>query len=115
MRPRKSTVQLKQFHVNEKQRQLNLVKTMLSELEHSKLELQNAVEIEEKRSGVSDPSKMTYSSLAKSLRDRMANIEQSIADLTFKVEAAEEALEEVQLEYTRAVDLEVRESSLMRA
>lgn len=115
MRQRKSTLHLKQFRVREKGRQRDQLALMIQGLEQSKLDLEQGIRVEEQRTKISDPTRIEYSPLAKSLRGRMENIDQSIAELKAQMDMIEIELEDAQIEYQRVAEIEARDTVSMRA
>ena len=116
MKSRESLVRLKEFQVKEKRRQLSQLQMMMSEFERMSKELESQIAIEEKKSGISDPSHFAYPTFAKAARQRADNLLVSIRELKVQQDAAELALEEVEAEYAKAAALEERDNAVrMRA
>lgn len=109
MKSRESLVRLKEFQVSEKRRQLQQLQLMMSEFERMAKELENQIAIEEKKSGISDPSHFAYPTFAKAARQRADNLQVSIRELKIQQEAAELALEEVEAEFAKAAAIEERD------
>ncbi|MFD1328244.1 flagellar export protein FliJ [Mycoplana ramosa] len=112
MKPRESLVRLKEFQVKEKRRQLSQLQMMMSEFERMSKELESQIAIEEKKSGISDPSHFAYPTFAKAARQRADNLLVSIRELKVQQDAAEIALEEVEAEYAKAAALEERDNAV---
>ena len=112
MKSRDSLVRLKEFQVNEKRRQLQQLQQMMSEFERMSKELESQIAIEEKKSGISDPSHFAYPTFAKAARQRADNLQVSIKELRMQEEALEQSLEEMQAEYARAAALEERDGAI---
>lgn len=112
MKPRESLVRLKEFQVKEKRRQLSQLQMMMSEFERMSKELESQIAIEEKKSGISDPSHFAYPTFAKAARQRADNLLVSIRELKVQQDAAELALEEVEAEYAKAAALEERDNAV---
>ncbi|MDR6758915.1 flagellar export protein FliJ [Mycoplana sp. BE70] len=112
MKPRESLVRLKEFQVKEKRRQLSQLQMMMSEFERMSKELESQIAIEEKKSGISDPSHFAYPTFAKAARQRADNLLVSIRELKVQQDAAELALEEVEAEYAKATALEERDNAV---
>ncbi|MGF0540340.1 flagellar export protein FliJ [Agrobacterium sp. ES01] len=108
MKSRESLVRLKEFQVTEKRRQLQQLQTMMSEFDRMAKELENQISIEEKKSGISDPSHFAYPTFAKAARQRADNLQVSIRELKVQQDAAELSLEEAEAEYEKAAALEER-------
>ncbi|SMC40204.1 flagellar export protein FliJ [Rhizobium sp. RU36D] len=112
MKSRESLVRLKEFQVTEKRRQLQQLQLMMSEFERMAKELENQIAIEEKKSGISDPSHFAYPTFAKAARQRADNLQVSIRELRVQQEAAELSLEEVEAEFAKAAALEERDGQV---
>lgn len=112
MKSRESLVRLKAFQLNERQRQLVQIQTMMAELERMAAELEVQIQAEEKRAGITDPAHFAYPTFAKAARKRAENLQGSIRELKVQQDAAELAVEEAQAEHDRAAALEERDASL---
>lgn len=112
MKSRESLVRLKEFQVTEKRRQLQQLQLMMSEFERMAKELENQIAIEEKKSGISDPSHFAYPTFAKAARQRADNLQVSIRELRVQQEAAELSLEEAEAEFAKAAALEERDGQV---
>ncbi len=112
MKSRESLVRLKEFQVTEKRRQLQQLQLMMSEFERMAKELENQIAIEEKKSGITDPTHFAYPTFAKAARQRADNLQVSIRELRVQQEAAELALEEVEAEFAKAAALEERDGQI---
>ena len=116
MKSRESLVRLKEFQVKDKRRQLAQLQLMMSEFERMSKELESQIAIEEKKSGITDPSHFAYPTFAKAARQRADNLQVSVRELKIQQDAAELALEEVKAEYAKAAALEERDGGVrMRA
>ena len=109
MKSRESHLRLKEFQVKEKRRQLNQLQSMMAEFERMTKELEAQILLEEKKSGISDPSHFAYPTFAKAARQRADNLQGSIRELRVQQDAAELALEEVEAEHEKAAALEERD------
>ncbi|MGO4436632.1 flagellar export protein FliJ [Rhizobium sp. RAF56] len=112
MKSRESLVRLKEFQVNEKRRQLQQLQMMMAEFDRMTKDLESQIVIEEKRSGISDPTHFAYPTFAKAARQRADNLQVSIRELQAQEEALEGALEEMQEEYAKAAAIEERDGGL---
>ena len=112
MKSRESLVRLKGFQVTEKRRQLQQLQSMMSEFERMAKELEAQIDIEEKKSGITDPNHFAYPTFAKAARQRADNLQVSIRELKVQQEAAELALEEAEAEYQKAAALEERDGQM---
>ena len=112
MKSRDSLVRLKEFQVNEKRRQLQQLQMMMAEFERMAKELEHQIGLEEKKSGITDPTHFAYPTFAKAARQRADNLQVSIRELKTQQEAAELAGEEAQAEFARAAALEERDGAM---
>lgn len=112
MKSRESLVRLKEFQVNEKRRQLQQLQMMMAEFDRMTKDLESQIVVEEKKSGISDPSHFAYPTFAKAARQRADNLQVSIRELQAQEEALETALEEMQAEYDKAAAIEERDSGI---
>ena len=96
--------------------QVDLAEQMMAEFERMAKELEHQITLEEKKSGISDPSHFAYPTFAKAARQRSDNLQVSIRELKVQQDAAELALEEAEAEFAKASALEERDNAVrMRA
>ena len=112
MKSRESLVRLKEFQLREKRRQLKQLQMMMAEFERMAKDLENQIQYEEKKSGITDPSHFAYSTFAKAARQRSDNLQVSIKELKMQQEAAESLVDELQSEFDKASALEERDQRL---
>jgi flagellar FliJ protein len=94
MRSKNSLLKLHRFRYEDHRRQVAEIESMIAEFQRKQDELDQQVQMEEARTGVSDPSHFNYSLTAKSIRCRRDNLNKSIADLQHQRQEARERLEE---------------------
>lgn len=109
MRSKESMLRLHRFKVEDKRRQVDEIEYMISDMQAKVAEFHQQIEMEEKRSGVSDVNHFNYSMTAKSIRVRSENIEKSIADLVDQLAVAKADLEEEEAEL-RKIELLAQKS-----
>jgi hypothetical protein len=112
MKSRESLVRLKEFQLKEKRRQLKQLQMMMGEFERMAKDLENQIQYEEKKSGITDPGHFAYSTFAKAARQRSDNLQVSIKELKVQQDAAEAAVEELQEEFDKASAIEERDLRL---
>jgi len=112
MRSRDTLIRLQQFKVEERQRDVADIELMIADFLLKEGELQQQVELEEERAGVSDPSHFNYPTTAKAIRDRRDNLLRSVEELKGKLEDARETLEEEQSEMRKMELLIEKDSDL---
>lgn len=108
MKSRDNLLRLKHFQVQEKTRQLAQIDMMLAEFEKMAGDLRAQIELEEKKSGITDTSHFAYPTFAKAARTRVENLEGSIRDLKDKRSPAVDALKEAEEELRKAELKEAR-------
>ena len=109
MKSRESLVRLKEFQVKDKRRQLSQLQLMMSEFERMSKELETQSAIEEKKSGITDPSHFAYPTFAKAAMTRRDNLMGSANDLRGQLDAAQAALSEAVEEMKKIELLEERD------
>jgi hypothetical protein len=110
MKPRENLVRLKQFQVNEKSRQLVQLQQMIAEFDRMASELDAQIQLEERKSGITDVKHFAYSTFAKAARQRRDNLNNSRLDLIQKKSVAEAALAEAEAELRKAEQIESRDT-----
>lgn len=109
MKSRDNRVRLSLFKVNEKRRQIEQLDLMMAEFDRIANELDAQIELEEKKSGITDVKHFAYPTFAKAARQRRDNLAASRSELKAQREAAELALEEAEAELAKAEMLEGRD------
>jgi len=109
MRSKESMLRLHRFKVEDKRRQVAEIEFMISDMEAKVTEFNQQIELEEKRTGVSDINHFNYSMTAKSIRVRGDNIKKSVADLADQLTVARDELSEEEAEL-RKIELLAQKS-----
>lgn len=99
-----SLIRLKKFQVDEKRRQVAQIEMMIADFERMASELDQQIEIEHTKTGISDVAHFAYSTFAKAALTRRDNLLNSANDMKGKLEAAQDALAEA-LEELKKVEL----------
>lgn len=99
-----SLIRLKKFQVDEKRRQVAQIEMMVADFERMASELDQQIEIEHTKTGISDIAHFAYSTFAKAALTRRDNLLASANDMKVKLEAAQDALAEA-LEDLKKVEL----------
>ena len=99
-----SLIRLKKFQVDEKRRQVAQIEMMIADFERMASELDQQIEIEHTKTGISDVAHFAYSTFAKAALTRRDNLLNSAADMRGKLEAAQDGLAEA-LEDLKKVEL----------
>ena len=99
-----SLIRLKKFQVDEKRRQVSQIEMMVNDFVRMATELDQQIEIEHTKTGISDVAHFAYSTFAKAALNRRDNLLASANDMREKLEAAQDALAEA-LEDLKKVEL----------
>jgi flagellar protein FliJ len=99
-----SLIRLKKFQVDEKRRQVAQIEMMVADFERMAAELDQQIEIEHTKTGISDVAHFAYSTFAKAALTRRDNLLASANDMKSKLESAQDALAEA-LEDLKKVEL----------
>jgi flagellar export protein FliJ len=89
-----SLIRLKKFQVDEKRRQVVQIEMMVNDFQRMAAELDQQIEIEQTKTGISDVAHFAYSTFAKAALARRDNLLASAHDMREKLEAAQDALAE---------------------
>ena len=98
MRSRDTLIRLQQFKVEERQRDVQDLESMIADFAKKEAELLQMISHEEERCGITDPNHFSYPTTAKASRGRRDNLLRSIEELKVQQVIAEEKLEEEQSE-----------------
>lgn len=104
-----SLIRLKKFQVDEKRRQVTQIEMMVADFERMATELDQQIEIEHQKTGISDIAHFAYSTFAKAARTRRDNLLASAQDMRGKLEAAQDELAEAIEELKKVELLDARE------
>ncbi|KRA97972.1 flagellar export protein FliJ [Devosia sp. Root685] len=99
-----SLIRLKKFNVDEKRRQVMQIEMMVADFERMASELDQQIEIEQTKTGISDVAHFAYSTFAKAALQRRDNLLASAQDMRGKLETAQDQLAEA-LEDLKKVEL----------
>ena len=91
-----SLIRLKKFQVDEKRRQVTQIEMMIADFERMAAELDQQIEIEQQKTGISDIAHFAYSTFAKAAIARRDNLLASANDMKGNLEAAQD-LKKVEL------------------
>ncbi|WP_127753927.1 MULTISPECIES: flagellar export protein FliJ [unclassified Devosia] len=104
-----SLIRLKKFQVDEKRRQVTQIEMMVNDFERMASELDQQIEIEHSKTGISDVAHFAYSTFAKAAQIRRDNLLASANDMRGKLESAQDALAEALEDLKKVELLEQRE------
>jgi flagellar FliJ protein len=104
-----SLIRLKKFQVDEKRRQVAQIEAMIADFERMAAELDQQIEIEQQKTGISDVAHFAYSTFAKAAMQRRDNLLRSANDMKATLESAKDALAEAVEELKKVELLDQRE------
>jgi flagellar FliJ protein len=104
-----SLIRLKKFQVDERRRQVTQIEMMIADFERMATELDQQIEIEHTKTGISDVAHFAYSTFAKAASQRRDNLLASANDMREKLEAAQDALAEAVEDLKKVELLDQRE------
>lgn len=99
-----SLIRLKKFEVDEKRRQVTQIEMMVADFERMASELDQQIEIEQQKTGISDVAHFAYSTFAKAALARRDNLLSSASNMRVKLEGAQDELAEA-IENLKKVEL----------
>lgn len=99
-----SLIRLKKFQVDEKRRQVTQIEMMVADFERMASDLDQQIEIEHQKTGISDVAHFAYSTFAKAALARRDNLLASAHDMKEKLETAQDELAEA-IEDLKKVEL----------
>ncbi len=105
-----SLIRLKKFQVDEKRRQVAQIEMMATDFERMAAELDQQIEIEHQKTGISDVAHFAYSTFAKAASQRRDNLLASAHDMREKLEVAQDELAEAIEDLKKVELLDQRES-----
>ena len=114
MKSRDAVSRLKRFEVEEKQRKVAEIETMIGDFSQMAQDLDRQIAIEQERAGVSDTNHYAYPTFAKAAIQRRDNLLASTADLEAKLSAARATLAEACEELKKIELLEERDAERVK-
>ena len=114
MKSRDALSRLKRFDVEEKQRKVAEIESLIGDFNQMANDLDRQIAIEQERAGVSDTNHYAYPTFAKAAIQRRDNLLASAADLEAKLATARETLAEAFEELKRIELLEERDAERMK-
>ena len=106
-----SLIRFKKFQVDEKRRQVAQIEMMIADFERMAGELDQQIEIEQQKTGISDVAHFAYSTFAKAAMTRRDNLLASATDMKDKLEAAQDQLAEAVEDLKKVELLDQREQT----
>ncbi len=110
-----SLIRLKKFQVDEHRRAVGQIEMMVTDFERMASELDQQIELEHNKTGISDVSHFAYSTFAKAALTRRDNLMTSADDMREKLENAQDQLAESMEELKKVELLNERENKRVLA
>ena len=104
-----SLIRLKKFQVDEHRRAVAQIEMMVADFERMAGELDQQIELEHNKTGITDATHFAYSTFAKAALTRRDNLLQSADDMREKLETAQDLLAESMEELKKVETLNERE------
>jgi flagellar protein FliJ len=98
MSPFPSTLRAKRFTVAEMARKVLSLETLVNDLQHMALDLDQQISAEEERTRCTDPADVVNSPLAQAMTARRAKLLHSVADLRSRLTVGRRELEQAEAE-----------------
>jgi flagellar export protein FliJ len=115
MRSRESLIRLHRFQVDEKRRTVTDIEAMVADFRQKETELDQQIEAEQQRSGITDINHFAYPTFAKAAIKRRDNLLVSIENLSKQLDAATQDLEEAEAELKKYELLVEKEEDRQRS
>jgi len=110
-----SLIRLKKFQVDEHRRAVSQIEMMIADFERMASELDQQIELEHNKTGISDATHFAYSTFAKAALTRRDNLMTSADDMREKFESAQDQLAESLEDLKKVETLSERETQRQRA
>ena len=109
MKSRETLIRLKKFQVDEKQRKVAQIETMIAEFERMAGDLEREIRVEQDRAGIHDPAHFAYPTYAKAAMGRRENLKRSADELRGQLEGVKGGLDDALDELKKAELLDERD------
>ena len=109
MKSRETLIRLKKFQVDERQRKVAQIETMIAEFERMAGDLEREIRVEQDRAGIHDPAHLAYPTYAKAAMGRRENLKRSADELRGQLEGVKGGLDDALDELKKAELLDERD------
>ena len=109
MKSRETLIRLKKFQVDERQRKVAQIETMIAEFERMAGDLEREIRVEQDRAGIHDPAHFAYPTYAKAAIGRRENLKRSADELRGQLEGVKGGLDDALDELKKAELLDERD------
>ncbi len=113
MKSREGNIRSKRFQIEDKQRQVGQIESMIEEFSRMIGDLDHEIAAEHRRTGIDDESHFAYSTFARAAQQRRVNLQTSVADLQSQLDTATAALDLAQAELAHEQERHERETGEM--
>jgi flagellar FliJ protein len=110
MKSREGTIRAKRFEIEDKQRQVGQIESMIEEFSRMIGDLDHEIAAEHRRTGIEDENHFAYSTFARAAAQRRENLKTSVADLKSQFDTAAAALDLAQAELAHEQERHERET-----
>jgi flagellar FliJ protein len=111
MKSRDSAIRMLRFQAEERRRQVGQIEAMVEEFNRMVGDLDHEIAAEHRRTGIEDEKHFAYSTFARAARQRRANLQASIEELSQQLETARGALDLAEAEVAREEEKLERETA----
>ncbi len=110
MKSREGNIRSKRFQIEDKERQVGQIESMIEEFNRMIGDLDHEISAEHRRTGIEDEQHFAYSTFARAATQRRENLKTSVADLQHQLNAGKAALDLAEAELTHEQDRHARET-----
>jgi len=110
MKSREGNIRSKRFQIEDKQRHIGQIESMIEEFNRMIGDLDHEIAAEHRRTGIEDENHFAYSTFARAATQRRDNLKTSVADLQSQLDTAKAALDLAQAELAHEQERYERET-----
>ena len=110
MKSREGNIRSKRFQIEDKQRHVGQIESMIEEFGRMIGDLDHEIAAEHRRTGIEDENHFAYSTFARAAAQRRENLKTSVADLQSQLDTAAAALDLAQAELAHEQERHERET-----
>ena len=110
MKSRERNIRSKRFQIEDRQRHVGQIESMIEEFGRMIGDLDHEIAAEHRRTGIEDENHFAYSTFARAAGQRRENLKTSVADLQSQLDTAAAALDLAQAELAHEQDRHERET-----
>ena len=113
MKSRERNIRSKRFQIEDMQRHVGQIESMIEEFSRMIGDLDHEIAAEQRRTGIDDENHFAYSTFARAASQRRDNLKTSVADLQSQLDTAAASLDLAQAELAHEQDRHERETGEM--